>query len=46
MFELHVVVADIIMFNILELIIKIVPNSPTDWWFGASFLSMAPEKNL
>jgi hypothetical protein len=29
MFELHVVVAGIIMFNILELIIEIVPNYPT-----------------
>jgi hypothetical protein len=30
MFELHVVVAGIVMFNILELIMKIVPNYPTD----------------
>jgi hypothetical protein len=29
MFELHVVVVGIIMLNILELIIKIVPNYPT-----------------
>jgi hypothetical protein len=29
MFELHVVVAGIVIFNILELIMKIVPNSPT-----------------
>jgi hypothetical protein len=29
MFELHVVVADIVMFNILKLIMKIVPNYPT-----------------
>jgi hypothetical protein len=29
MFELHVVVAGIFMFNILELIMKIVPNYPT-----------------
>jgi hypothetical protein len=29
MFELHVVVAVIVMFNILELIMEIVPNSPT-----------------
>jgi hypothetical protein len=29
MFELHVVVASIVMFNILELIMEIVPNSPT-----------------
>jgi hypothetical protein len=29
MFELHVVVAGIVMFNILELIMEIVPNSPT-----------------
>jgi hypothetical protein len=29
MFELHVIVAGIIMFNILELIIEIVPNFPT-----------------
>jgi hypothetical protein len=28
MFELHVVVVGIIMLNILELIIEIVPNSP------------------
>jgi hypothetical protein len=30
MFELHVVVAGIVMFNILELIMKIVPNYPTE----------------
>jgi hypothetical protein len=30
MFELHVVVAGIIMLNIMELIIEIVPNSPTE----------------
>jgi hypothetical protein len=29
MFELHVVVASIVMFNILNLIIEIVPNYPT-----------------
>jgi hypothetical protein len=29
MFELHVVVADIVMFNIMELIMEIVPNYPT-----------------
>jgi hypothetical protein len=29
MFDLHVVVAIVIMFNILELIIEIVPNYPT-----------------
>jgi hypothetical protein len=29
MFELHVVVAAIVMFNILELIMEIVPNYPT-----------------
>jgi hypothetical protein len=29
MFELHVVVAGIIMFNIMELIMEIVPNFPT-----------------
>jgi hypothetical protein len=29
MFELHVVVASIVMFNILELIMEIVPNYPT-----------------
>jgi hypothetical protein len=29
MFELHVVVAAVVMLNILELIIKIVPNYPT-----------------
>jgi hypothetical protein len=30
MFELHVVVAGFVMLNILELIIEIVPNSPTE----------------
>jgi hypothetical protein len=29
MFELHVVVAGIVMFNILELTMEIVPNCPT-----------------
>jgi hypothetical protein len=29
-FELHVVVAVIVMFHILELIMEIVPNYPTD----------------
>jgi hypothetical protein len=29
MFELHVVVASVVMFNILELIMKIVSNYPT-----------------
>jgi hypothetical protein len=29
MFELHVIVAGIVMFNILELTIEIVPNCPT-----------------
>jgi hypothetical protein len=29
MFELHVVVAGIVMFNILKLIMKIMPNYPT-----------------
>jgi hypothetical protein len=29
MFELHVVVAGIVMFNIIELIVEIVPNYPT-----------------
>jgi hypothetical protein len=29
MFELHVVVAAVVMLNILELIMKIVPNYPT-----------------
>jgi hypothetical protein len=29
MFKLHVVLATVIMFNILELIMKIVPNYPT-----------------
>jgi hypothetical protein len=40
MFELHVVVASIVIFNILELIMEIVPNYPTkDRFFGplASF---------
>jgi hypothetical protein len=31
MFELYVVVAGSVMFNILELIMKIVPNYPTKW---------------
>jgi hypothetical protein len=45
MFELHVVVAGIVMFNIMELIMEIVPNSPTHdvsrEWLGESppFLS-------
>jgi hypothetical protein len=30
MFELHVVVASVVMFNILELIMEIVPNYPTE----------------
>jgi hypothetical protein len=30
MFELHVVVAAVVMLNILELIMEIVPNYPTD----------------
>jgi hypothetical protein len=30
MFELHVVVAGIVMFNIIELIMEIVPNYPTE----------------
>jgi hypothetical protein len=30
MFELHMVVAGIVMFNILKLIMEIVPNYPTD----------------
>jgi hypothetical protein len=29
MFELHVAVAGIVIFNILELIMEIVPNCPT-----------------
>jgi hypothetical protein len=29
MFELHVVVAGIVMFNIIELIMEIMPNAPT-----------------
>jgi hypothetical protein len=29
MFELHVVVAAVVMLNILELIMEIVPNFPT-----------------
>jgi hypothetical protein len=29
MFELHVVVAGIVIFNIMELIIEIMPNCPT-----------------
>jgi hypothetical protein len=31
-FELHVVVVDIVMFNIMELIMEIVPNYPTVAW--------------
>jgi hypothetical protein len=31
MFELHVVVASVVMFNILELIMEIVPNYPTSF---------------
>jgi hypothetical protein len=31
MFELYVVVASVVMFNILELIMDIVPNYPTIW---------------
>jgi hypothetical protein len=30
MFELHVIVASVFLFNILELIMEIVPNYPTD----------------
>jgi hypothetical protein len=30
MFELHVVVASVVMFNILELTMELVPNFPTD----------------
>jgi hypothetical protein len=30
MFELHVVVTGIVIFNIMELIIEIVPNYPTE----------------
>jgi hypothetical protein len=30
MFELHVIVAGIVMFNIMELIMEIVPNYPTN----------------
>jgi hypothetical protein len=29
MFELHMVVAGIVMFNILELIMEVMPNYPT-----------------
>jgi hypothetical protein len=36
MFELHVVVAAIVMLNILELIMKIVPNYPTSSISGAA----------
>jgi hypothetical protein len=31
MFELHVAVAGIVMFNIMELIMEIVPNYPTEF---------------
>jgi hypothetical protein len=30
MFELHIVVANVVMSNILELIVEIVPNFPTE----------------
>jgi hypothetical protein len=47
MFELHVVVAGIVIFNIMELIMEIMPNYPTlqggasvagllRWWRSAS----------
>jgi hypothetical protein len=40
MFELHAVVASIVMFNILELIMEILPNYPTfsiaNAWFEPS----------
>jgi hypothetical protein len=36
MLELHVIVAGIVMFNIIKLIIKIVPNYPTIHWDGGS----------
>jgi hypothetical protein len=29
MFELYIVIASVVMFNILELIMKIMPNYPT-----------------
>jgi hypothetical protein len=35
MFELHVVVAAVIMSNILELLMEIMPNYPTMSLFGA-----------
>jgi hypothetical protein len=40
MFELHVVVAAVVMFNILELIMEIVPNFPTHT------ICFSPEKQV
>jgi hypothetical protein len=37
MFELHVVVAGIVIFNIMELIMEIVPNYPTSCLLSVSF---------
>jgi hypothetical protein len=37
MFELHVVVVGFVMLNILELIMEIVPNSPTPATFLCFF---------
>jgi hypothetical protein len=41
MFELHVVVAGIVMFNIMELIMEIVPNSPTGLAIGFNLVFWA-----
>jgi hypothetical protein len=40
MFELHVVVAGIVMFNIMKLIMEIVPNYPTRARCVHSFISI------
>ena len=37
MFDLHVLVVGFVMFNILKLIIEIVPNYPTVWPVPFSF---------
>jgi hypothetical protein len=49
MFGLHVVVAGIVMFNIMELIMKIMPNSPTKYSIKCSlfwFQTLVPGTNL
>jgi hypothetical protein len=42
MFELHVVVVGIIMFNVLKLIMEIVPNSPT---VNGALITLLPKKD-